>query len=72
MGCLQAIAEPLGRSISPHCFRHAFATHCYEAGMELYHIQKLLGHADLATTNDYVAQHLERHQAVYRTSMKPL
>lgn len=40
--------------------------------MELYHIQKLLGHADLATTNDYVAQHFERHQAVYRTSMKRL
>lgn len=69
---LQAIAEPLGRSISPHCFRHAFATHCYEAGMELYHIQKLLGHADLATTNDYISQHFERHRAVYRTSMKPL
>lgn len=69
---LQAIAEPLGRSISPHCFRHAFATHCYEAGMELYHIQKLLGHADLATTNDYVAQHFERHQAAYRASMERL
>ena len=69
---LQAIAEPLGRSVSPHCFRHAFATHCYEAGMELYDIQKLLGHADLATTNDYVAQHFERHRAVYRKSMEPL
>lgn len=69
---LQALVEPLGRSISPHCFRHAFATHCYEAGMELYHIQRLLGHADLATTNDYVAQHFERHRAVYRKSMEPL
>ena len=69
---LQAIAEPLGRSVSPHCFRHAFATHCYEAGMELYDIQKLLGHADLATTNDYISQHFERHRAVYRASMKPL
>lgn len=69
---LQAIAEPLGRSISPHCFRHAFATHCYEAGMEIYDIQKLLGHADLATSNDYISQHFERHRAVYRASMKPL
>lgn len=68
---LQAIAEPLGRSISPHCFRHAFATHCYEAGMKVYDIQKLLGHADLATTNDYVAQRFERHQTLYR-SMEPL
>ena len=40
--------------------------------MELYHIQKLLGHADLATTNDYVAQHFERHQAVYRKCTEPL
>lgn len=69
---LQAIAEPLGRSVSPHCFRHAFATHCYEAGMELYHIQKLLGHADLATTNDYISQHFERHQAVYGASVERL
>ena len=69
---LQAIVEPLGRSISPHCFRHAFATHCYEAGMEIYDVQKLLGHADLATSNDYISQHFERHRAVYRASMKPL
>ncbi|ODT79866.1 hypothetical protein ABS71_00875 [bacterium SCN 62-11] len=63
---LQAVAEPLGRSVSPHCFRHAFATHCYEAGMDIRDIQKLLGHSSLATTNDYVFQHFERHQAVYR------
>jgi len=69
---LQAQAEPLGMSVSPHCFRHAFATHCYEAGMELPHIQKLLGHSSLATTNDYIFQHFERHQAVYRTSMERL
>jgi len=68
---LQAEVEPLGQSISPHCFRHAFATHCYEAGMELYHIQKLLGHSSLATTNDYVFQHFERHQAVYEKAFKP-
>ena len=69
---LQAKAEPLGRSVSPHCFRHAFATHCYEAGMELGHIQKLLGHSSLATTNDYVFQHFARHQAVYRASVESL
>ena len=69
---LQAQAEPLGMSVSPHCFRHAFATHCYEAGMELPHIQKLLGHSSLATTNDYIFQHFERHQAVYHTSMERL
>ena len=69
---LQAKVEPLGQSVSPHCFRHAFATHCYEAGMELPHIQKLLGHSSLATTNDYIFQHFDRHQAVYRKSMERL
>ena len=69
---LQAQFEPLGESVSPHCFRHAFATHVYEAGMELYHIQKLLGHSSLAVTNQYIFQHFKRHQSVYRKTYKPL
>lgn len=67
---LQAQAQPLGRSVSPHCFRHAFATHCYESGMDIRDIQKLLGHSSLATTNDYIFQHFERHQAVYQKCME--
>lgn len=63
---LQAKAEPLGRTVS------ARLCHCYEAGMELGHIQKLLGHSSLATTNDYVFQHFERHQALYRASVESL
>ena len=69
---LQAQVEPLGESVSPHCFRHAFATHVYEAGMELYHIQKLLGHSSLAVTDQYIFQHFDRHQNVYRQTCKPL
>ena len=68
---LQAQFEPLGESVSPHCFRHAFATHVYEAGMELYHIQKLLGHSSLAVTDQYIFQHFKRHQDVYRKTFKP-
>jgi len=45
--------------------RHAHATHCYEAGMDLYTIEKLLGHATLATTNDYVSQHLDHQRKMY-------
>lgn len=36
---------PLGLRISPHTLRHAYATHCYQNGMQLAHISKLLGHA---------------------------
>lgn len=46
--------EAMGRSFSPHSLRHAFATHRYDAGMDLGTIQKLLGHRFLTTTMIYV------------------
>lgn len=65
---LQAQFAWVGQSISPHALRHAHATHCYEAGMDLYTIEKLLGHATLATTNDYVSQHLDHQRKMYEQS----
>lgn len=44
----------LGRSVSPHVLRHNFATMAAENGMSVFHLQKLLGHAEIATTRKYV------------------
>jgi site-specific recombinase XerD len=48
--------QALGFSLSPHSFRHACASHCYQLGMDPFMVAKLLGHDDLRNTLLYIDQ----------------
>lgn len=61
-------AEKAGieKEITPHTFRHSFAAHLLQNGADVQSVQKMMGHADVSTTQMYLEMQTGNVREVYR------